>query len=51
MEATVPDPSVTAADTAGPTGVPVKVGLYLERIPELSVKDMTWTAVFDVWFR
>jgi len=51
MEATVPDPGVTAADTTGPTGAPVKVGLYLERIPELSVKDMTWTAVFDVWFR
>jgi len=31
--------------------VPVHVGMYVERISELSTSDATWAAVFDVWFR
>ncbi len=47
-----PDPAVTAAeivDTQDATQV--SVGIYLERIPSLSMKEMVWTVVFDVWFR
>ena len=47
-----PDPFVTAAeivDTQDATQV--SVGIYLERIPSLSMKETVWTVVFDVWFR
>lgn len=51
MDPTAPDPDVTAAVRSSTTdSFPVRVGLYLERIPELSIKEATWTAVFDIWF-
>lgn len=51
MDPAAPDPGVTAAGESSTAGaVPVKVGIYLERIPELSIKEATWTAVFDIWF-
>ena len=28
----------------------VKVGMYVDRVPELSIKDSTWTADFYIWF-
>lgn len=31
--------------------VQVRTGIYLERIPELKIKDSTWTADCYVWFR
>ncbi len=31
--------------------VPVNIGLYLDRIAELSIKDSSWTADFFLWFR
>jgi len=52
LDAAATDPGVTAAvktDTSNAT--PVTMGIYLERISELSIKDATWTAVFDLWFR
>jgi hypothetical protein len=52
MDAAAPDPGVTAAaQSSTDKAVPVHVGVYVERIPELSTKDATWTAVFDLWFR
>lgn len=52
MDATAPDPGVTAAAASSITdAVPVQVGMYVERIPELSIKETHWVAVFDIWFR
>jgi hypothetical protein len=52
MDAAAPDPGVTAAATSSTAqATPVEVGFYIERIPELSIKDATWTVVFNVWFR
>jgi hypothetical protein len=52
LDAAAPDPGVTAAeDSSTEDATPVEVGCYLERVPELSVHDGTWTAAFDVWFR
>lgn len=46
------DPDVTAtAETSTEKAIPVTIGFYLERIPELSTRDASWTVVFDVWFR
>lgn len=38
-------------DQAGKNPVPVAVGIYLDRIPALSIKDVDWTADFYLWFR
>lgn len=47
-----PDPGVTLADgSSTEQAVPVEVGFYVERVPELSTRDAHWTAVFDIWFR
>ncbi len=52
MDPAVQDPGVTTAeDTSTTAATPVKVGVYLDRIMGLSIKDTTWTAVFDLWFR
>lgn len=43
----------TAADLAVPPGsnpVRVECGIYLDRIAEISIKEMTWTADFYLWF-
>src|SRR5262245_19483827 len=29
----------------------VRVGIYVNRIGELAMHDMSWTADFDLWFR
>src|SRR5262245_59567949 len=52
MDPAAPDPGVTAAaQSSTDKAVPVPVGVYVERIPELSTKDATWTVAFDLWFR
>jgi hypothetical protein len=52
MDPLAPDPGVTAAaESSTDKATPVYVGFYVERIPELSTRNATWTAVFDVWFR
>ena len=52
MDPAAPDPGVTAAaESAVDQATPVDVGIYVERIPEMSTRNATWTAVFDVWFR
>src|SRR5262245_51740493 len=52
MDPVAPDPGVTVAiKSSTGAATPVYVGFYVERIPELSIKDATWTVVFDVWFR
>lgn len=38
-------------DQIGSDPVPVRIGLYLDRLPELSVRDSSWTADFFLWFR
>ncbi len=48
------DPGVTAADRTTPTDVqPTRVlaGTYVDRIIQLSVKDVIWTVDFYLWFR
>jgi hypothetical protein len=52
LDPAAPDPGVTAAkDSSSKDATPVEVGCYVERVPELSVREATWTVVFDVWFR
>ena len=47
-----PDPGVTeAAVSATSAATVVEVGYYVERIPELVVREASWTVEFDVWFR
>jgi hypothetical protein len=48
------DPGTTAPDFSLPaeaSPTKVSVGIYVDRIVELSVKESTWTADFYVWFR
>ena len=42
-------PDLSLPDGANPT--PVNVGFYVDRISELSVKDVSWTVDFYLWFR
>ena len=52
MDPAAQDPGVTRAEeTSTSAATPVHVGVYVDRIPELSIKESTWTAVFDLWFR
>ncbi len=52
LDPAAPDPGVTFADgSSTEQAVPVEVGFYVERVPELSTRDANWTAVFDIWFR
>jgi hypothetical protein len=52
LDPALPDPGVTAAETTSTEeATPVEVGFYVDRVPELSAHDASWTAVFDVWFR
>jgi hypothetical protein len=44
---------LTAAEPSAPEGeapVTVECGIYLDRIVEISIRDMTWTADFYLWF-
>ena len=43
---TPPDPLPTTTDFT-----PVNIGIYLDGIENLSIKDSYWTATFYVWFR
>jgi hypothetical protein len=46
------DPGVTATEDVDTTkAVPVTVGIYLERVTDLSIKDARWKPIFDIWFR
>ena len=48
------EPGVTAADRDLPPGAtPTRVtaGVYVDRILQLSVKDVSWTVEFYLWFR
>ncbi|HKB04705.1 MAG TPA: hypothetical protein VKD90_20950 [Gemmataceae bacterium] len=48
------DTGVTAADRTLPAGAkPTEVlaGIYVDRIVELAVKDVSWTVEFYLWFR
>src|SRR5688572_20404386 len=48
------EPGVTAADRDLPAGAnPTRVlaGAYVDRVLELSVKDVSWTVEFYLWFR
>jgi len=48
------EPGATAADRAQPAGAKpaeVTAGFYVDRILELSVKDVSWTVEFYLWFR
>lgn len=52
LDSTVPDPGVTTTeDSSIDQAVPVEVGFYVERVPELLPRESTWTVVFDIWFR
>jgi len=49
LDPEAPDPGVTVADdSSAEQAVPVEVGFYVERVPELSTRDANWTAVFDI---
>lgn len=56
IDPNVDEPGKTEAERTPPPGhendVPqnVKVGVYVDRIPELSIRDSTWTADFYIWF-
>lgn len=51
LDSAAADPGVTPADDVSTAeATPVAVGFYVERVPELSIREATWTVVFDVWF-
>ncbi|MDB5966546.1 MAG: hypothetical protein JWQ72_3046 [Polaromonas sp.] len=53
MDAAAVEPGKTPPDPL-PTGTdftPVNIGIYLDGIETVSVKDSFWTATFYVWFR
>jgi hypothetical protein len=54
MDAVATEAGKTQADTTAIAGakeaVKVRVGLYVDRIVELSIKDSTWTVDFYIWF-
>jgi hypothetical protein len=46
------DPGVTPAERVDAAdAVLVTVGIYLDRVTELTIKEESWKPVFDVWFR
>jgi hypothetical protein len=48
------DPNVRAAEikmAPGAKPVDVLVGIYINSIGEISLKESSWTADFDIWFR
>jgi hypothetical protein len=52
MDAAAQDPGVTTAQAESTTdSIPVEVGIYVERITALSIKETSWQAAFDIWFR
>jgi hypothetical protein len=54
MDPQLRESDISPEDLALPAGaqpVRVQAGIYLDRIPELSVRDASWTADFYIWFR
>jgi hypothetical protein len=54
MDPIASEPGLTPADLTEPAGAEpalVDVGIYVERIVEISIKDASWTVDFQVWFR
>jgi len=54
LDANADEPGVAAADRALPPDAKptlVTAGIYVDRILELSVKDVSWTVEFFLWFR
>ena len=54
MSTNAVEPGITSADLTLPeeaNPVLVDVGFYVDRISELSVKDVSWTVEFYIWFR
>lgn len=52
MDPVAPDPGVTEpAVSSTENAAAVEVGFYVERVPELLVREANWTVEFDVWFR
>src|SRR5262249_36544188 len=54
MDANADEPGVTAADRILPPGANptlVSAGIYVDRILELSVKEVHWSVEFYLWFR
>jgi hypothetical protein len=48
------EPGVTSADRALPADakpIQIRAGIYVDRILELSVKEVHWTVEFYLWFR
>ncbi|MEZ4367665.1 MAG: hypothetical protein R2939_15520 [Kofleriaceae bacterium] len=47
------EPGLTAPDPLPPTGdfVPVSVGIYVDGVDNLSIKDSVWSGTFYAWFR
>ena len=48
------EPGLTAADHSLPTDarpVQVTAGIYIDRVAELSVKEVSWTVELYLWFR
>ncbi len=54
MSASAEEPGTTAPDFSLPADAEpalVHVGMYVDRITELSIKDVRWTVEFYIWFR
>ena len=53
MDPNVTEPGYTPADVALPPGArpnEVRVGVYVDRITDLSLESDAWTASFYIWF-
>ena len=52
MDPALTEPGLTPADTATNGIVPLKVstGIYVDRIVEISMKDLSWTVDCYIWF-
>jgi len=54
LDSATTDSDARASDITippGAKGAEVRVGIYINRIGEFSVKEAGWTADFDIWFR
>jgi len=51
MDPVAPDPGMTASEpVSSPSARQVTIGIYLERITALSIRDSRFAVVCDVWF-
>lgn len=57
IDPNVDEPGKTEADRTPPPGhqndvpIPVKIGIYVDRVPAFSIKDSSWTVDFYIWFQ